>query len=351
MLIAYDFYHFWAAGRVALRGGNPYELTPVYQEMLKAGWPGTEGFFGFLHPFWALWLFTPFSLLPLPIAICVWELSIFLIVAWAIYECLNLLRDWQIQLTTPLSLILIAFSFPPVFNTIQYGQTNAITLLGIIAWLKATRARRQLLGGALLSLTAIKPQLFVPLYTGIFLSDLLSKRYQIILGFAIGLAIQVAISCTFYPASPHWWLSAMRNAGSAAMDLPTASLPTIIAKATGADILRYVPLCIAFVGTCFWIVAIKVTSPINLAGFLLPVSMLCSTYVWSGSFLPLLPVYLIIIGILAQRNERLVLYASVLIAIFGVAAARLPIALDRFLVVLPLSIIFAWSRLSRNHAL
>jgi len=63
-MFAYDYYYYWAAGKVVLAGGNPYDLHAIRPYLLEAGWPNDEGMVGLPYPPHIFWLLAIFALLP-----------------------------------------------------------------------------------------------------------------------------------------------------------------------------------------------------------------------------------------------------------------------------------------------
>jgi len=59
-----DFFDYWAAGRVLLHGGNPYDATALSQALSAAGVHSTVGEFGYSYPLFFLLLVVPLALLP-----------------------------------------------------------------------------------------------------------------------------------------------------------------------------------------------------------------------------------------------------------------------------------------------
>ncbi len=63
-----DFYDYWAAGRVLLHGGNPYDAAALNQVLSAAGVHSTVGEFGYSYPLFFLLLVVPLALLPAQVA-------------------------------------------------------------------------------------------------------------------------------------------------------------------------------------------------------------------------------------------------------------------------------------------
>src|SRR5512146_2720336 len=83
-----DFRGYYAAGRVLLMGGNPYDYELVARVLLAV--TGRAGNNPFYYPLWFGWFITPLSLLPFPIARVIW-----MIFNWALW-IFGLLRLQQL---------------------------------------------------------------------------------------------------------------------------------------------------------------------------------------------------------------------------------------------------------------
>jgi hypothetical protein len=100
-----DFRGYYAAGRVLLAGGNPYEYALVADVLLDV--TGKAGNNPFYYPLWFGWFAAPMSLLPLQAARAVW-----MIFNWALW-LVGLLRlrqlldfptpGWRTWLMNPLA--------------------------------------------------------------------------------------------------------------------------------------------------------------------------------------------------------------------------------------------------------
>jgi len=72
LVFGQDFRGYYAAARVLLEGGNPYEYSQVARVLIDiTGWAGNNPFY---YPLWFGWFFVPFTLLPFQTARAVWML-------------------------------------------------------------------------------------------------------------------------------------------------------------------------------------------------------------------------------------------------------------------------------------
>jgi hypothetical protein len=187
-----DFISYWAAARLALEGGAPlaYDFAAhravELQAVMVGGMP-----FGYPPAF--LILAAPFALLPYPTAAMAW-----VILTWAAYAVA--VRFWAPRA------FWLAMAMPPVLINAVTGQAGfliAALFVGGIALLP----KRPLLGGILLGLMVVKPQL------GIVLPFVLlaGREWRAFAGAALSsVGFLLAGLIVFGPASYQAWLG---NAG------------------------------------------------------------------------------------------------------------------------------------------
>ncbi len=139
-----DFISYWAAGRLGLAGQAPlaYDFAAhravELQATMVAGIP-----FGYPPAF--LLLAAPFSLLPYPTAAVLW-----VILTWAAYAAA--VRLWAPKAFWP------AMAMPPLLINAITGQAGFLIAALFVAGM-AVLPKRPLLGGVLLGLIVVKPQL------------------------------------------------------------------------------------------------------------------------------------------------------------------------------------------------
>jgi alpha-1,2-mannosyltransferase len=139
-----DFIAYWAAGKLALAGQAPlaYDFAAhravELQVMMVAGLP-----YGYPPAF--LILAGPFALLPYPVAAVTWVVA-----TWAAYAA-------AVRLWAPRA-FWIAMAMPPVLINAITGQAGFLVTACFVGGM-ALLPRRPLLGGMLLGMMVIKPQL------------------------------------------------------------------------------------------------------------------------------------------------------------------------------------------------
>lgn len=151
-----DYVEYWAAGKLNITGGNPYnpaELLPLqYQAGRHTGVPVIM-----YNPPWMLAIAMPFGTLDYALGRIIWLLlSISITIAcsdliWIMYGG-PIYKRWLGWL--------IGFSFVPVLDCLRVGQTGIFMLLGVVGFLYFQHQRGDWLAGACLALLAIKPHIF-----------------------------------------------------------------------------------------------------------------------------------------------------------------------------------------------
>jgi hypothetical protein len=319
MPFPYDFVHLWASARIARLGGNPYDPQQIAPLMAQAGWPPEESISGFMHPFWSLALMTPFSLLPFSIAAILWELAIIVLVV----ASLLLLRNEAVrrvcgQLPSGPNILLVTALFPPLLSTLAFGQSSAVLLLGCAGWLSFFCRGRFFTAGVLLSLTTLKPQLFVPLYVWVFLSQLRGHEWRTVTGFGVGLFTQISMSLLIAPESANQWFIAMRSIPEITSNLPTPALGRIIASLLGVPQTVSIVMLIAGAGAAACALGFQGRVAERAVLFFIPLGLLTTAYVWSHSFLVLLLPWIFHVARLERIGDRPVLALSLVLATWGI---------------------------------
>ncbi len=143
-----DFVSYWAAGRLGLEGQAPlaYDFNAhravELQATMVAGIP-----FGYPPAF--LILAAPFALLPYPVAAVAW-----VVLTWALYAVA--VRRWAPNA------FWLAMAMPPLLINAITGQAGFL-LAALFVGGMALLPKRPLLGGMLLGLMVLKPQLGIVL--------------------------------------------------------------------------------------------------------------------------------------------------------------------------------------------
>ena len=188
----YDFVEYWAAGRLALDGRDPYDAANLLELQRRLTGSDRTDAVMMWNPPWALPLVMPLGALPPRIGQLIWlVISLACIVASA-----DLLwrgfggpdRDRWVGW-------LVALTFAPSLFVLTMGQISAILLLGFVGFVFALRAGRPVAAGAAAALTALKPHLFALFALLVFLDAV--RHRQTRQAAVVGAA--VLVTCALIP--------------------------------------------------------------------------------------------------------------------------------------------------------
>lgn len=152
-----DFQWYFAAARILLEGGNPYDYTRISSVMLEV--TGRAGYNPFFYPLWFGWLITPLSLLPFQIARAVWMLINLALWLFGLIRLQQMLgfprpgwRGWLVHL-------LATFIF--AWTTWKFEQIGILLFVIAVELLIAYQKRQWIGLGIFLALALIKPNVML----------------------------------------------------------------------------------------------------------------------------------------------------------------------------------------------
>jgi hypothetical protein len=162
VLVAYvqfgqDFRGYYAAARVLLQGGNPYDYTQVAPILLET--TGKIGNNPFYYPLWFGWLIVPLALMPYPLARAAWlmlNLVIWLLSLLRLQSFLDFPpRGWQTWLLNLLATFLFAWM------TWKFEQLGILLFALALEILIAFKNRQWNRMGFFLAAALIKPNIML----------------------------------------------------------------------------------------------------------------------------------------------------------------------------------------------
>ena len=202
----WDFPAFWLDGSKAAQGLNFYEPQPQFvaempiepsQAFLEQTAPG------FPYPPPSMFLFVPLGAFDFATAHSLWMIFQLLCLAACIYFLWLIFfhrQDWESLLLSAALLLMLV----PVQRTIYFGQTNFLTLLMLLLFLRGFPHAR---GGIWLALA-----IFTKLYTGILFLFLIGTRsFRLLAGTLGAIAVLVVLALvafgpdtflTYFTANP-----------------------------------------------------------------------------------------------------------------------------------------------------
>lgn len=186
----HDFVEYWTVAHLLLSGNNPYSLAEVFRMEKALGFDQSVPIM-LLSPPWILPLLAPLGLVKsYALGWILWIAVMVVCVAWASRMLMDVyfgeLRIAEIS-NTWFYRALFGFTFYPVLLCLRYAQTAPLMLLGIAGFLYFQRKGKDALAGAFLSLTLIKPQLFLLLFLAVCFRSFQQRRWK---------ALTLAVLCT-----------------------------------------------------------------------------------------------------------------------------------------------------------
>jgi hypothetical protein len=190
-----DFIEYWASARLLLTGNNPYspEQHLALQRLVA---PDTERPLMMWNPPWTLFFILPFGLLSFSVAHTLWSM---LILTCLLVCSTHLWRIYGGPADRYYIAWLICFSVVPTYLTLYVTQIDPLVLLGIVGFLHFHERNQYRLAGLSLTLVAIKPHLVYLFWIALAAWALKERRWQVMLGGVIGVAISTTVPLFFLP--------------------------------------------------------------------------------------------------------------------------------------------------------
>ena len=208
--VRYDFFGFWAGGRILLEGHDPYDPQmglDIHRRFGVSAPGGNEGLSpqGFGYPLPAAILALPFAALPISIAAPFWLVAQLALAGAALLAVARPLFGPAYRRDAPVLLAFVAAS-QSVWVLGVSGNIGGF-LLAIAGFATALLLRgRHLAAGAVLGLLVVKPHPFL-WFAPLLLLALRTGRLRVALGAALVGGGLLAISFAILPAWLAEWLA------------------------------------------------------------------------------------------------------------------------------------------------
>ena len=193
-----DFRGYYAAARVLMAGGNPYDYHQVAQVLLEV--TGKMGNNPYYYPPWFTWFFVPIAWLPFQLARAVWmtfNLIIWDISLWKLSELLGWPpKGWRRYFL----FILLTFTFGWI--TWRYEQAAILLLSILVATITSVRNQQWNRTGVWLALLLIKPNVSLVVVAAISLWLIRKGQWRPILVMTSLLVVLLAVSTWI---TPNWF--------------------------------------------------------------------------------------------------------------------------------------------------
>jgi len=227
-----DFVEYWAAGLQLAHHANPYDAQALLAIEHSAGFPPDIPVMLVRNPPFVLPLLAPLGYLSPLAAELIW-CSFLLILLLASVWMLRRLHGRSGSAAD-----LLALFFAPALCSLLTGQISMLMLAGVTLFLYFHRDK-PMLAGAGLALCIVKPHLLLPFALVLLIWIVDRKRYRILLGTGLMLAIAAAIA---YLLDPHAWAECAalaRESRAETVVLPCLSYMLRQKLAPGAMWLQY----------------------------------------------------------------------------------------------------------------
>ncbi len=198
VLFGQDFRGYYAAARVLLTGGNPYDYKQLAPILLE--FTGRIGNNPYYYPPWFAWFFTPIAWLPFDIARGIWMLFNLSLWIFGLWQLSNLL-EWPELGWRRWSMFLIT-TFIFAWITWRFEQTGILLFTLLVASLTAIGKRQWDRTGLWLALLLIKPNITLILVGVLVLWLMRNRKWRSIIVMIVILAGFLIASTA---ATPGWY--------------------------------------------------------------------------------------------------------------------------------------------------
>ena len=198
-----DFLPRWLGTRLfLLEGQSPYSeqtsraITEMYQQRYGSGGEAT---LAFMYPFYSIFIFAPFALMPdYGLALTAWltvlELSIIAIALISLSLC-----RWKLKPLGVLAVLVLAAFWYHNIRSLISGDATLLVVCFVSVALLALRAKQDGLAGFFLALSMIKPPLIILLVIFLLIWSFSSRRWMLIWSFIGSLALMIAFTSLLIP--------------------------------------------------------------------------------------------------------------------------------------------------------
>jgi hypothetical protein len=193
-----DFRGYYAAARVLLERGNPYEYAQVARVLIEV--TGSAGNNPFYYPLWFGWLFAPLTLLPFQTARAVW-----MIINWALW-IFGLFRMQQLLEFPSKSwrgwMLFLLGTFLFAWTTWKFEQAGVLLFVLTIEILISCQKEQWDRMGIFMALALIKPNIMLLPIAAIGLWLILNRKWRPI---RTALLVLLALTVITTILTPGWY--------------------------------------------------------------------------------------------------------------------------------------------------
>jgi hypothetical protein len=195
MYFGIDFRGYYAAARVLMEGGNPYDYYQVAPVLLQI--TGKMGNNPYYYPPWFAWLFVPIALFPFQIARGVWmafNLAIWNISLWKLSQIVSWhQKGWRLYSLFILSTLTFGWI------TMRYEQASILVFFILVLTMLSIRNYQWNSTGFWLAFLLIKPNITLVTVVMICLWFIRKKQWLPVIVMALTLAVLSALAIWITP--------------------------------------------------------------------------------------------------------------------------------------------------------
>jgi hypothetical protein len=242
-----DFISYWAAGKLAVNGGNPYDAGAVRVVEVSAGRDPGMPVLVMRNPPVTLPLVAPLGFVSAKAGLIAWLVLLIGSLGTSIWLM------WRMHGRPRSSYHLMAIGFAPALACLMAGQFGIFLLLGVVLFLYFEQ-RRPAVAGAALLLCCLKPHLFVPVAIPLVLWIVVGRRFRVGAGFAVALLAALGIACAIDPQVFGQYAAYLRGGEAVSERIPALSVALRFAISPHSAWIQFVPLVVAcgWAGLYFW---------------------------------------------------------------------------------------------------
>jgi hypothetical protein len=316
-IVVDDFSQFWAAGRINITGGNPYnpeEIRHTIQDI--GGKVSIEDVVSImLNPPWTLSLIMPFALLDYPVSRMIWLL---LNVAVVIISIKLLWDIYEGQEKTVKFALFLIFLFSPTLAAIQKGQFTPIILLGIVLALDHINKKKSLwIAGIFLALASFKPQLVYLLWIVLILWTIVTKKWYMAISTVFTIMLFTILPIMINPEVLTQYIKSMSEYPISEWATPTLGSLLRIIFGLEKFWLQFLPMVLGtIIFTRYWWKHKGTWDWVNGSPLIVATSLLTTPYAWTYDailfIIPIVNVWILAINYGTQM-KNLIIFSSLII--------------------------------------
>jgi hypothetical protein len=334
LLLMYDYYYYCAAGKVALAGGNVYDMDQYRLALSSIGWPDYENPQGLTHTPLNMPLYMLMALLPLKISMACW----FALNIGGIFLAAYLCRQVFDLKRIPTGYLMFALAtFPPTVKMLIFGQISLILLLSLLGFMLLYKKEKFFWAGFVLSLNIVKPHHLLLLYSLLVVQMLLQGRWTFIAGMVVSPLLLAITSYTCYPDGFIHYSHTVGHIVNEGTSIQGASLTQWLTRLFPQANLQFLLL-----GSALPIVGLlalfRKISFEEDGLWVIALSIAVSPYIWSHDFVLLFPSFLLFAVYLFRVMPQRAHFVLLPLSLVGAALTAFS-KLEPWAVIIPLLIL------------